>query len=135
MLIIGRTWKPRRISILLVPALRVRLGVLRWEEATLLLKGSFMPRLYSVVLFLLFLSTANPFAQQTAAKPKTPVAAPTTKGTQRTGDLDALLRSRVLRIGVPYSKTFYYTVKGVPYGTAYETGKANFGPPIRQESG
>ncbi|UWZ82162.1 MltF family protein [Occallatibacter riparius] len=40
-----------------------------------------------------------------------------------TGDIDELLKKRVIRIGVPYSKTFYYTVKGVQYGTAYETGK------------
>lgn len=37
--------------------------------------------------------------------------------------MDALLKKRVIRIGVAYSKTFYYTVKGVQYGTAYETGK------------
>jgi hypothetical protein len=40
-----------------------------------------------------------------------------------TGDMDVLLKHRVIRVGVPYSKTLYYTVKGVQYGTAYETGK------------
>lgn len=49
------------------------------------------------------------------------VAPPTTR--QRTGDIDALLRYRVIRVGVPYSKTFFYTVKGVQYGIAYEAGK------------
>jgi len=41
-----------------------------------------------------------------------------------TGDLDVLLKRRVIRVGVPYSKTFYYTVKGVQWGIAYEGGKA-----------
>jgi membrane-bound lytic murein transglycosylase MltF len=49
--------------------------------------------------------------------------APPTATKQWTGDLDVLLKKRAIRIGVPYSKTFYYTVKGVQYGTAYETGK------------
>lgn len=40
-----------------------------------------------------------------------------------TGDLDELLKRRVIRVGVPYSKTLYYTVKGVQWGVAYEGGK------------
>jgi len=77
-----------------------------------------------LLLLLLGFSSITPvlLAQQTP--PKAPVVAPTTTGTQRKGDLDTLLQHRVVRIGVPYSKTFYYTVKGVQYGTAYETGKA-----------
>ena len=77
-----------------------------------------------VVLLLVAFSTITPAApaQQTQAKP--PVIAPTTTGTQRTGDLDAVLQHRVVRIGVPYSKTFYYAIKGVQYGTAYEMGEA-----------
>ena len=43
---------------------------------------------------------------------------------QRTGDLDTLLPSRGIRIGVPHSKTLYYTVNGVQYGVTYETGEA-----------
>jgi membrane-bound lytic murein transglycosylase MltF len=43
---------------------------------------------------------------------------------QRKGDLDELLKSRFIRIAVPYSKTQYYVVKGVPRGTTYEGGKA-----------
>ena len=35
-----------------------------------------------------------------------------------------LLKHRVIRVAVPYSKTFYYTVKGVQWGVAYEGGKA-----------
>ena len=33
------------------------------------------------------------------------------------GDLDALLKHRTIRIGVPYSKTFFYSIKGAPYGS------------------
>ena len=40
------------------------------------------------------------------------------------GDLDTLLKHRVIRVGVPYSKTLYYTVKGVQWGVAYEGGRA-----------
>jgi membrane-bound lytic murein transglycosylase MltF len=48
---------------------------------------------------------------------------PPTTTKQWTGDVDELLKHRVIRVGVPYSKTLYYTVKGAQYGTAYETGK------------
>jgi len=79
-----------------------------------------------LVVILLALSAVIPIslAQQTSPKTKTPLVAPTTTGTQRKGDLDILLQHRVVRIGVPYSKTFYYAIKGVQYGTAYEMGKA-----------
>jgi membrane-bound lytic murein transglycosylase MltF len=60
-------------------------------------------------------------AQSTSPQTKAPIVSPpTTK--QRTGDLDALLKYRVIRIGVPYSKTLFYTVKGTPYGISYEMG-------------
>ena len=39
-----------------------------------------------------------------------------------TGDLDVLLKHRRVRIGVPYSKTFFYSVKGAMYGITYDTG-------------
>ena len=42
---------------------------------------------------------------------------------QYTGDMDVLLKHRGVRIGVPYSKTLFYTVKGVQYGMVYENGK------------
>jgi len=59
------------------------------------------------------------FAQSEPAHVAAPIAAK-----QRTGDLDTLIQARVIRIGVPHSKTFYYTVSGVHHGIAYETGKA-----------
>jgi membrane-bound lytic murein transglycosylase MltF len=52
-----------------------------------------------------------------------PITAPT-QTKNWTGDLDVLLKHRVIRVAVPYSKTFYYTVKGVQWGVAYEGGKA-----------
>ena len=41
-----------------------------------------------------------------------------------TGDLDEMVKRRVIRIGVPYSRTFYFVDKGVQRGAAYEFGKA-----------
>jgi membrane-bound lytic murein transglycosylase MltF len=38
------------------------------------------------------------------------------------GDLDAMVARRVVRIGVPYSRTFYFVDRGVQRGVAYEYG-------------
>jgi len=57
-------------------------------------------------------------AQSASETPKTPM--PSQR--QWTGDLDALLKHRTVRIGVPYSKTFFYSVKGAEYGITYDTG-------------
>src|SRR5207344_3381754 len=59
-----------------------------------------------------------------SAKSGTPLVKAPTETKKWTGDLDALLKRRVIRVGVPYSKTLYYTVKGVQWGVAYEGGKA-----------
>jgi membrane-bound lytic murein transglycosylase MltF len=61
-------------------------------------------------------------AQSNAPQTKAPVVAPLPT-MQRTGDFDMVLKYRVIRIGVPYSKTLFYTIKGVPSGIAYELGK------------
>jgi membrane-bound lytic murein transglycosylase MltF len=63
-------------------------------------------------------------AQSASPQTKAPIVKPPTVPKQWTGDLDVLLKHRGIRIGVPYSKTFYYTVGGVQHGTAYESGKA-----------
>ena len=63
------------------------------------------------------------FAQSPPAPAQRSRVAPPTTTKQWTGDLDTLIQKRVIRVGVPYSKTLYYTVKGVQYGTAYETGR------------
>src|SRR6516165_1309835 len=75
---------------------------------------------------LLFASVVSPggFAQSSTPQNKAPVVAPPTATKQWTGDLDVLLTHQVIRVGVPYSKSLYYTVKGVQYGVAYEGGKA-----------
>ena len=64
-----------------------------------------------------------PVLGQASSPAKNQVIKPPTTTKQWTGDMDELLKHRVIRVGVPYSKTLYYTVKGVQYGTAYETGK------------
>jgi membrane-bound lytic murein transglycosylase MltF len=62
-------------------------------------------------------------AESTSSQNKAPVVAPPATTKQWTGDLDVLLKHRVIRVGVPYSKTLFYTVKGTPYGISYEMGR------------
>jgi membrane-bound lytic murein transglycosylase MltF len=40
-----------------------------------------------------------------------------------TGDVDSLVKRRVVRVGVAFNRTFYYVDKGVPRGVAYEYGQ------------
>ena len=40
-----------------------------------------------------------------------------------TGDVDSLVKRRVVRVGVAFNRTFYYVDKGVPRGIAYEYGQ------------
>ncbi|HXW09691.1 MAG TPA: transporter substrate-binding domain-containing protein [Steroidobacteraceae bacterium] len=40
-----------------------------------------------------------------------------------TGDLDEMVKRRLVRIGVPYSRTHYFVDQGVQRGVAYEYGK------------
>ena len=40
-----------------------------------------------------------------------------------TGDLDEMVKRRVVRIGVTFSRTFYFVDKGVQRGVAYEYGQ------------
>jgi membrane-bound lytic murein transglycosylase MltF len=63
-------------------------------------------------------------AQSKPPQSKMPLVNPPTETKKWTGDLDTLLKHRVIRVGVPYSKTLYYTVKGVQWGVAYEGGRA-----------
>jgi membrane-bound lytic murein transglycosylase MltF len=39
------------------------------------------------------------------------------------GDLDEMVKRRLVRIGVPYNRTLYFVEKGVQRGAAYEYGK------------
>jgi membrane-bound lytic murein transglycosylase MltF len=63
------------------------------------------------------------YPQGAPAATKSPTVNAPTETKKWTGDLDELISRRVIRVGVPYSKTLYYTVKGVQWGVAYEGGK------------
>ncbi len=52
------------------------------------------------------------------------VAAPALQAPPWTGDFDGILKRRYIRALVAYSKTQYYVVKGVQYGSSYEFLKA-----------
>ena len=41
-----------------------------------------------------------------------------------TGDLDGMVQRGVIRIGVPFNRTFYFVDRGVQRGASYEMGKA-----------
>lgn len=81
-----------------------------------------LPRLLLPLLLLISAVVVPVAPAQTAAQP---VKASSLTERQWTGDLDALLKQhRAIRIGVPYSKTFFYSVKGAEYGVTYDTGSA-----------
>src|SRR5262245_22547964 len=79
-----------------------------------------------LAIVLCFVALSHPLSAQTApagtAKPEAPGALPLTQQTWR-GDLDGMLERRVIRVLVPYSKTFYYVVRGEPRGISYESLK------------
>ena len=69
--------------------------------------------------------TAAPQAKP-PAKAAPPAAKPAAAAIPRKpwkGDLDGMIRRRVVRVLVPYSKTQYFIEKGVQRGLAYEMGK------------
>jgi len=78
----------------------------------------------SVSFAVLAIVAPSTLAQTSPASGQASTTQPPTTTKQWTGDLDALLKKRVIRVGVPFSKTLFYTVKGTPQGIAYETGKA-----------
>jgi len=41
-----------------------------------------------------------------------------------TGDLDGMIRRRLIRVGAPFNRTFYFVDKGAQRGASYELGKA-----------
>lgn len=59
-----------------------------------------------------------------SSQPSQNVAAPVTQVPPWTGDLDGMLKRRYIRALVTYSKSQYYVVKGVQYGSSYEFLKA-----------
>jgi membrane-bound lytic murein transglycosylase MltF len=71
-------------------------------------------------------TAAKPAAQPPAsAKPagQAPAAMPITRKPW-TGDFDAMVKRRVIRVLVPHSKTHYFVELGQPRGVAYEAMKA-----------
>jgi membrane-bound lytic murein transglycosylase MltF len=81
-------------------------------------------RFLTVCLLACWTGTRRVPAQTPPPQTIAPKVTPPTSTKQWTGDLEALIQHRVIRVGVPYSKTLYYTVKGVQRGVAYEGGKA-----------
>jgi membrane-bound lytic murein transglycosylase MltF len=67
----------------------------------------------------------KPAGASTAAPPaqKTPQMLPISRK-PFTGDLDALVKRRLIRVLVPHSKTHYFVERGQPRGIAYEAMKA-----------
>jgi membrane-bound lytic murein transglycosylase MltF len=80
--------------------------------------------LLSFSLAVITVLAPSAFAQTPPATGQASTAQLPTATKQWTGDLEVLLKKRVIRVGVPFSKTLFYTVKGTPQGIAYETGKA-----------
>jgi membrane-bound lytic murein transglycosylase MltF len=66
---------------------------------------------------------AKPPAQAPAKKPaaKSELSLPrTTTSTPYQGDLDGMIKRRLIRVLVPYSKTFYFVDRATPRGLAYD---------------
>jgi membrane-bound lytic murein transglycosylase MltF len=53
-----------------------------------------------------------------------PPSAQAALSSQFTGDLDEMVARRMVRIGAPYSRTFFFIDKGVQRGVSYELAKA-----------
>jgi membrane-bound lytic murein transglycosylase MltF len=83
--------------------------------------------IYLCSLTLITLGTASALlAQTTPPKPAehNATAAPTLQKGPWTGDFDDMLKRRYIRAMVSFSKTQYYVVNGVQYGSSYEYLKA-----------
>ena len=102
----------------------LQLAAVRFDRRPLIRRLTYYA--ISVLIWLVGCALETPLtvAQSTPPQTKAPIVKPPTTPKQWTGDLDALLQHRVIRIAVSYSKTLYYTVKGAEYGVAYEGGKA-----------
>ena len=98
-----------------------------WGD-TMLLRASILVSVSVVLLFTsspagsLAHSSTKPLPAST--QPSQGVAAPALQAPPWTGDFDGILKRRYIRALVAYSKTQYYVVKGVQYGSSYEFLKA-----------
>ena len=77
----------------------------------------------------MFLGVSAPVLAQTAKKPPAPAAPAQSAGLpilrkSWTGDYDAMVKRRLIRVLVPHSKTMYFVEMGQPRGIAYEALKA-----------
>jgi membrane-bound lytic murein transglycosylase MltF len=67
---------------------------------------------------------AKPPATQKPAQPAEKVGITIVQRKQWTGDLDGMIKRRVIRVLVPHTKTMYFVDRGQPRGVAYEAGRA-----------
>ena len=70
---------------------------------------------------------AQPAANQAPAPPKPaaqPVATLSVERQVFTGDFDAMVKRRIIRVLVPHSKTSYFVERGQPRGIVYDAFKA-----------
>jgi membrane-bound lytic murein transglycosylase MltF len=82
------------------------------------------PRL-SVALVLALGISSSVVQAQTPPKPAAPTEASISIARKTwTGDFDAMVKRRVIRVLVPHSKTYYYVERGQPRGVAYEAVNA-----------
>ncbi|QRM54422.1 lytic transglycosylase F [Sinorhizobium sp. BG8] len=81
-----------------------------------------MPYLLALLLFAVSLVVGNPRAGFTAESAESPIFSLLLK--PHVDDLDGMMKRRVIRILVPYSKTIYFIDKGQQLGTAVEFGTA-----------
>jgi hypothetical protein len=93
----------------------------------------------------LLLNSSDSVAGQTASKAvpseRTPDATPAAPSVDLpvvrkpwTGDLDGMVKRRVIRVLVPHSKTHYFVERGQPRGIAYESMTA-FGDELNKKRG
>ncbi len=83
-----------------------------------------------VVTGALLMSSAVQAQTKPAPAPASPTASPKSQGALSilrkpwTGDFDAMVKRRVIRVLVPHSKTLYFVEAGQPRGVLYEAFKA-----------
>jgi len=80
------------------------------------------------IAFVVEMTTASAQTPTSLDKPSTPAPASTLPSgdvvaRKWTGDLDGMVKRRMVRVLVPYSKTQYFIDRGVQRGLAYEAGK------------
>jgi membrane-bound lytic murein transglycosylase MltF len=88
---------------------------------------SILSALVSLLIFSGTLMGATPSSPKGATKPQTDKSSSSAK-TIRTvitknwaGDLDGMVKRRIIRVLVPYSKTFYFNDRGKQQGLSYDT--------------